>query len=46
MIDRQTWAILGDRLVELRRWREQLADDDETVTLEFDAHDQARVVHP
>jgi hypothetical protein len=44
MIDRETWVILGDRLVEIREARVALEAEAEPIHLEFDAHDQAKVV--
>lgn len=42
MIDRETWIILAERLEQTRRAREEAEQPE--VRLEFDAHDQARVV--
>ena len=42
MIDAETWLILARRLEEIRKAREE--NEQPEVKLEFDAHDQARVV--
>lgn len=44
MIDRETWIILGERLEQIKRAREEAERPEPKVKLVFDAYDQARVV--
>lgn len=46
MIDRETWIILAERLAEIKAARELARELEEDVRLEFDAHDQAKIVKP